>query len=130
MSAGVPAPGATPTVQPTAAARGVEEAAGDELLLGSDTMVPAPQPAAPSAAPTKSEEPRVFGDDDAQEAPRRRWLSGGEGGADVPPQPRVKLGGTLFERMQNASRGTQKGADDEGKDALDIPRFLHRQNNQ
>ncbi|MCD2315004.1 cell division protein FtsZ [Sphingomonas sp. IC-11] len=130
MSAGVPAPGATPSVQPTAAARGVEEAAGDELLLGSDTMVPTPQPAASSAAPAKAEEPRVFGDDDAQEAPRRRWLSGGEGSADVPPQPRVKLGGTLFERMQNASRGTQKGADDESKDALDIPRFLHRQNNQ
>jgi cell division protein FtsZ len=42
----------------------------------------------------------------------------------------VKLGGTLFERMQNASRGTQRKEEEEGKDSLDIPRFLHRQNNQ
>ena len=72
----------------------------------------------------------IVRDDDGGEAPRRRWLSGGDNAADVPPQPRVKLGGTLFERMQNASRGNQRGAEEENKDSLDIPRFLHRQNNQ
>lgn len=130
MSAGVPAPGTKPAVELTDAARSVEEGTGgDELLLGSDTVVPAPQQGAP-ATPAKPDEPRVFGDDDGGEAPRRRWLSGGDNAADVPPQPRVKLGGTLFERMQNASRGNQRGAEEENKDSLDIPRFLHRQNNQ
>ena len=74
----------------------------------------------------------MFGDDEpAAGAPRRRWLSGGtDAPEDVPAQPRVKLGGTLFERMQNASRGAPRGEEEENKDALDIPRFLHRQNNQ
>ncbi|WP_085808541.1 cell division protein FtsZ [Sphingomonas sp. TZW2008] len=127
MAAGVPAPGAQPHVELTPAARQVEEeAGGDELLLGSDTIVPE-TPAAPAAAPAQ---PRVFGEDAPAEAPKRRWLSGGEAADDVPPQPRVKLGGTLFERMQNASRGAPRGDEEEGKDSLDIPRFLHRQNNQ
>ncbi len=128
MASGVPTPGVSPEVQPAPAAREVEdEAGGDELLLGADTIVPA----APSAS-TKPAQPRVFGDDEPAEAPRRRFLSGGsEAGAEsVPPQPRVKLGGTLFERMQNASRGTQRKEEEEGKESLDIPRFLHRQNNQ
>ncbi len=127
MSAGVPAPGSAPEVKPAPAAQAVEEAAGgDELLLGSDTIVPESTPAAAPAAK------RVFSDDEPAEAPRRRWLSGGnEAGADETPapQPRVKLGGTLFERMQNASRGAARD-EDEGKDSLDIPRFLNRQNNQ
>ncbi|ONF97250.1 cell division protein FtsZ [Sphingomonas jeddahensis] len=131
MSAGVPAPGAKPEVELTPAARAVEEAAGDELLLGSDTVVPPTSAAPQQAAPQQSAQPRVFGDDDTGGAPRRRWLSGGgEAAEDVPAQPRVKLGGTLFERMQNASRGAPRGEEEEGKDALDIPRFLHRQNNQ
>ncbi len=126
MAGGVPTPGATPAVEPSPAARAVEQEASDELLLGSDTVVPAP--AAPTAAPAQ---PRVFGDDEPAAAPRRRWLSGGNEAADeVPPQPRVKLGGTLFERMQNASRGTPRAEDAESKDQVDIPRFLHRQNNQ
>ena len=114
------------TVQPP-----VEPEAGeDELVLGQDTMIPQ-EPAAPAPnAPT----PQVF--DDAPVAPsgegtgRKRWLTPG-GDEEVPPVPRVKLGGTLFERMQNASRGAQKAEDESpAKDALDIPRFLHRQNNQ
>jgi cell division protein FtsZ len=125
MASGVPVAGAAPAVDLAPAARAVEEGAGsDELLLGSDTIVPEPPVA---------KAPRVFGDDEpAGEAPRRRWLSGGaEAPAEeVPAQPRVKLGGTLFERMQNASRGAARGDEEEGKDSLDIPRFLHRQNNQ
>ena len=67
------------------------------------------------------------------EGGRRRWLStgGSDDGAEAAPAPRVKLGGTLFERMQNASRGAQRSEDEAGdKDSLDIPRFLHRQSNQ
>jgi cell division protein FtsZ len=101
----------------------------DELVLGADTMIPAPVPA-PAA-----EEPRVFEDRPAQPAAtegtgRRRIISPGSE-ADLPPGPKVKIGGTLFERMQNATRGAQRTEDEPpAKDSLDIPRFLHRQNNQ
>ncbi|MES3152147.1 cell division protein FtsZ [Sphingomonas faeni] len=64
---------------------------------------------------------------------RRRWLApGAEAAAEaVPPAPRVKLGGTLFERMSNAARGAAKeDGESTPQDPLDIPRFLHRQNNQ
>jgi hypothetical protein len=60
MASGVPTPGASPEVQPAPAVREVEdEAGGDELLLGADTIVPA----TPSAS-TKPAQPRVFGDDE------------------------------------------------------------------
>ena len=129
MAGGVPTPGATPAVEPSPTARAVETEAADELLLGSDTVVPTP--AASSPASGTPAQPRVFGEEEPAAAPRRRWLSGGsEAAEDVLPQPRVKLGGTLFERMQNASRGTPRAEDGDGKDPVDIPRFLHRQNNQ
>jgi cell division protein FtsZ len=61
---------------------------------------------------------------------------GGEA-SDAPAEratPRVAPGGggsTLFERMANLSRGSGKAADDEDDGgALNIPRFLGRQNNQ
>ncbi|MBS0284559.1 MAG: cell division protein FtsZ [Proteobacteria bacterium] len=109
--------------QPEAAAP-----AEDELLLGSETIVPEPAPADPAA---EESAPQVFEDDTPAPAGRRRWLSSGaDAGEEAAPAPRVKLGGTLFERMQNASRGTQRAAEGEDKDSLDIPRFLHRQNNQ
>jgi cell division protein FtsZ len=120
MADGVPAAEPVPAVAQTAA---VDVPSDDELVLGEETIV--------------AETPvRVFDDAaseaSAAEAPRRRWLSGGSDTepADVPAQPKVKLGGTLFERMQNASRGQKADDASEGKDALDIPRFLHRQNNQ
>jgi len=54
---------------------------------------------------------------------------------EAPPAPKMKLGGTLFERMQSVARGafgeSEEDKGDRGdKDSLDIPRFLHRQNNQ
>ncbi|WP_213980578.1 cell division protein FtsZ [Sphingomonas sp. dw_22] len=92
----------------------------DELLLGADTMVPeeASAPAEPEPAP-------------AEPASRRRWLTGSD---EAEPEPeakpaRGKIGGTLFERMASASRGS-KASDDDDKDPLDIPRFLRSQNNQ
>ncbi|MFW2851632.1 cell division protein FtsZ [Sphingomonas sp. TX0543] len=100
--------------------------AEEELLLGSETIVPESP-----AAPAEEAAPKVFDDEAPAPAGRRRWLSSGaEAGEEAAPAPRVKLGGTLFERMQNASRGTQRGDEGGEKDALDIPRFLHRQNNQ
>jgi cell division protein FtsZ len=122
-----------PAIEPVA------DGADDELVLGADTVV--------------SEAPRVFGDDmppaPAANPSRRRWLSAGAASSDegadtkaiepgdaiepepVAPAPRVKLGGTLFERMSNVTRGAARDEDEsDDKDPLDIPRFLHRQNNQ
>jgi len=89
----------------------------DELVLDSGAEVE-------SAQPTRL----TFGDEDF----------GGERGATIaagsdeePAAPKVKLGGTLFERMQNVARGAFGESEPEAeKDPLDIPRFLHRQNNQ
>ncbi|MFA7594769.1 MAG: cell division protein FtsZ [Novosphingobium sp.] len=73
---------------------------------------------------------------------RRGLISGGEP-ADAPPAPAqpnagggASAGTTLFERMANLSRGTRDerdeddGDEDGGGSALNIPRFLGRQNNQ
>jgi cell division protein FtsZ len=134
-----PAPAAAPEPAPRAEAPATAPAAEpDELVLGSDTqMAPAPAPAAATPAPAA---PVAYGEEAAEPAPegsgRRRWLSSGSAPEAAPvepaaPAPRVKLGGTLFERMSSVSRGTAR--EDEAaadKDAVEIPRFLHRQNNQ
>jgi len=129
-------PAPTPAPQPASAA--------EELMLGAETIVPAqpplqaaprapapvatPQPASTQPAvaqPTPAPQPAAANGD----AARRRWLSPGDASADAPaPAPRVKMGGTLFERMSNAARGAPR-EEDTGGDA-DIPRFLHRQSNQ
>ncbi|RZF64567.1 cell division protein FtsZ [Sphingomonas populi] len=127
-----PAP-AEPAPRAEAPAPEPEPAEADELILGSDTQVP-PTPA-PAPAPAA---PKVFGDDAVEpaDAPgRRRWLSSGNAPEvaatePTPPAPRVKLGGTLFERMSSVSRGAAREEDGADKDAVEIPRFLHRQNNQ
>jgi cell division protein FtsZ len=111
----------------------LEAPESDELVLGSETAV---------------SEPRVFGDEDFAPTPardpepelavRRRWLSPGapaeeraeEASEPAPAAPRVKLGGTLFERMSSVTRGAAREEESSDKDAVDIPRFLHRQNNQ
>ena len=106
-------------------------------------------PQAPAAAPAYATPPRAYSDDRYGSAPaatpapmpaadeggaRRRWLAPGAEAAPeaaIAPTPRVKLGGTLFERMSNAARGAAKEEGDAApQDPLDIPRFLHRQNNQ
>ena len=124
-----------------------ETAETDELVLGSETAMTeaAPEIAEPTA--TFGEEPAApaapAADDTPSEAPtRRRWLSPGASTAEptpapeaapepAAPAPRVKLGGTLFERMSSVSRGAARDEETPPeKDSLDIPRFLHRQNNQ
>ncbi|MDY0958325.1 cell division protein FtsZ [Sphingomonas sp. CFBP8993] len=123
VNATITTPIAKPAPAPAPAAPVVE----DELVLGADTMVPA-APAQPAAAAAPAEP--APGSEEA----RRRWLAPGSEAGEVPaqPAPRVKLGGTLFERMSNAARGAPR--DDAGQggsdSSLDIPRFLHRQNNQ
>lgn len=107
-------------------------AADDELVLGEDAAV--------AAAPTPTV---VFGDEPDTAEDRGHWLAPGSFDAPEPtpsiavetpepapePAPRAKMGGTLFERMSNVTRGAAKD-EDPAKDPLDIPRFLHRQNNQ
>ncbi|WP_174287051.1 cell division protein FtsZ [Sphingomonas bacterium] len=117
------------------------DAADEELVLGAETIVSAPPrtfddgafgastaPVTPSAAaPVPS-----FGTPSA-DGGRRRWIApGAEAPAAAEPvaTPRVKLGGTLFERMSNAARGTAREEDAPEDPPLDIPRFLNRQNNQ
>lgn len=112
-----------------------ETADSDELVLDAEAELP--------SAP-------VFGEEDfidpaplpTPEPPtRRRWLSPGTSTSAIEEAPvaepeaetasRPKIGGTLFERMSNVTRGAAREeppvAD---RDPLDIPRFLHRQNNQ
>ncbi|WP_341207524.1 cell division protein FtsZ [uncultured Sphingomonas sp.] len=111
MAEGVPPANGGVGVDPSPA-----RPAEDELVLGAESLMPAPGATPP-----------------AGEAQRRRFLSPGapEEETPAPAAPRVKLGGTLFERMQNATRNAGgRAAEDDGREPGDLPRFLHRQNNQ
>lgn len=143
-AAAAPAPAAPAPVAPSAPAApapldlqsldavkpDTRAASDDELVLGAETIVPPAQPKAygdePYVAPARAPAPEAA-------AGRRPWIAPGSEAAapDAAPAPRVKLGGTLFERMSNAARGpAREEAPEDGKDPIDIPRFLHRQNNQ
>ena len=91
----------------------------DELVLDEDSVAADDEPVAEGETPA--------------EAPKRRWLysdDGDEKAEDAPKAPRVKVGGgTLFERMSNATRGATR-TEAEPENIADIPRFLNRQNNQ
>ncbi|MHA6720884.1 cell division protein FtsZ [Sphingomonas sp. RS6] len=117
IAAPVPAAEPQPLSQEPAAPPPAEEP--DELLLGAEAMVPDPAPAPEPIATPAPEAP----------AGRRRWLTGGDDDAGDARPARAKSGGTLFERMASASRGSKAVEEDE-KDPLDIPRFLRSQNNQ
>jgi cell division protein FtsZ len=139
-AATAPEPEAQPLTlePPTGMSDNVEDAPADdadELVLGSDAAVD------DAAVPADYEAPATA-EAKAEETPG--WLSPGESAAadapaistgdeeEAPPAPRMKLGGTLFERMQSVARGGSRNdaEEGEGKDTLDIPRFLNRQNNQ
>jgi len=98
-------------------------ASQDELQLGNDQM------AADSRNPLQSKPARPA---DA----KAESEDGGRGGAR--PASGSGSGSTLFERMANLSRGSaprpaddrDDGDDDDTGGALNIPRFLGRQNNQ
>ena len=126
-----PAPVAQPAVAATAPSRfedqPVEEQGADELVLGSEAMMDVPPsntaPIAPTApAPTPLTPP------EGEPAVRRRWLTGAAEEPEAPAEaaPR-RMGGTLFERMSGRGGKPEEG---DAKEPLDIPRFLHRQNNQ
>ncbi len=96
------------------------DAADEELVLGAEAIVAQP--------------PKVFNDDaygaPPADSPSRFRLATGNEAEGGQPTPKVKLGGTLFERMSNAARGTAREEAAAGEEAVDIPRFLHRQGNQ
>ncbi|MBA15639.1 MAG: cell division protein FtsZ [Sphingomonas sp.] len=124
---------AEPAPEPEAPVETSVATESDELVLGSDAEVP--ESAASEPAPVVVPEPEAPATPAAPEfGSRRRWLTSeddeAQPEAEAPaPKPARKSGGTLFERMASASRGS-RGDDDDDKDPLDIPRFLHRQNNQ
>jgi len=99
------------------------------------TPVAEPEPA-PAPAPTSEEEPLDLTLDLTEQpvAPPSGMPRFGHVG-DAPSEPARPAAGnsTLFERMANLSRSARPSeedhADEEGK-ALNIPRFLGRQNNQ
>ncbi|MGU3390281.1 cell division protein FtsZ [Sphingomonas sp. M1A8_2b] len=125
-----PTPQASPAFQSSQAAPAQRSYADEPYGRG-----PIARPAAPVTPPrapiaTSAPVPTPAADEGGA---RRRWLAPGAEAAPeaVPPAPRVKLGGTLFERMSNAARGAAKEDGEAApQDPLDIPRFLHRQNNQ
>jgi cell division protein FtsZ len=114
----------------------------DTLELSLDEEAPADLGAAPPAQ-AGNDEDRLTDAIRRAEAPeplspllpkkRRGLVSGGEGGG-----PALGAGSTLFERMANLSRGGPRGEAEEEEEgdeeddgsALNIPRFLGRQNNQ
>ena len=117
-----PAPVAAPAPAPTL--RFTDDAVsddGDELVLGSDSILttpPSPNPVPPADG-------------------SRPWLSRGRTEAQPEVRPaKSQGGGTLFERMSSLARGAAKANVEEEsnrgatRDPLDIPRFLNRQNNQ
>ncbi|HYN45952.1 MAG TPA: cell division protein FtsZ [Allosphingosinicella sp.] len=105
-----------------------EEDEADELLLDSVDMTAADEPIAEEAP----DMPAATG--------TRSWLTQDEAPAEEAPETRTT--GTLFERMSNIARGAAKAQVPEeqeeegprmraaGRDPLEIPRFLNRQNNQ
>ena len=95
------------------------DAAAEELVLGAEAIVAQPPVAAP----------RVYDDTVFGGQPTVRLATGSEAGTPGQAPPRVKLGGTLFERMSNAARGAPR---DEAREetAVDIPGFLKGQRNQ
>ena len=100
--------------------------AEEELLLGDEL----------AAEETATDIPEIAGE--AAATGSRSWLTREEPPAETAAQPQ---GSTLFERMSNIARGAAKAQVDEeetqdgprlrtGREPLDIPRFLNRQNNQ
>ncbi|KPF89363.1 cell division protein FtsZ [Novosphingobium sp. AAP93] len=117
-----PPPGHAAPEQVAAEPEAAEEPG--ELTLGLDDVEEAAPPA---------DEPGelTLGLDDAEPIPPRFGRAQPDPAGDAPRSP---PGSTLFERMANLSRGGgrvgEDDADPEDGSALNIPRFLGRQNNQ
>ncbi len=105
-----PAPASAPEADPHA--NGLGNLANDGLLNNADRLAQGDGPANSQTAAAPAPAPVA---------------------APAAPKPAQAGGSTLFERMANLSRNARNGADDDddaGGSALNIPRFLGRQNNQ
>ncbi len=96
---------------------------------------PEPEPTYQQAAPLPPEdEPFDLTLDLSEDSQAPRFARGGaEFGEPAAPARPAPGGSTLFERMANLSRGNARPAEGEAEEdgkALNIPRFLGRQNNQ
>jgi cell division protein FtsZ len=84
------------------------------------------------AAPPAGTGELALEESDQQPVPPR--FGRAQPGPEAEEAPRTPPGSTLFERMANLSRGGERigpdDADAEDGSALNIPRFLGRQNNQ
>ncbi|UVI40491.1 cell division protein FtsZ [Qipengyuania spongiae] len=111
----------------------------DELQLGSDQYSDSESG---SLASRQRKHP-LFPDqgsdrDDRDVAGNERGGAGARSAGGAPQRSGGSQGSTLFERMANLSRGStsrsrdedEDDSDDDGGSALNIPRFLGRQNNQ
>jgi cell division protein FtsZ len=103
------------------------------LDLGPDPADPAP----PVQDDLLGSADRLAEEDAPVGGMRRRLPLNDEAASEAPAAPRAApAGSTLFERMANLSRGVKPAAgrddgdDDDDSSALNIPRFLGRQNNQ
>jgi cell division protein FtsZ len=103
-----------------------------------EPVAPPSQPVVDAAPPPPAEDEPFDLTLDLSEAPAPAPSPGmprfGRAGVTPEPTERPAPGGsTLFERMASLSRGSrpadEEPADEDGK-ALNIPRFLGRQNNQ
>jgi cell division protein FtsZ len=107
-----------------------------DLAMELEEEAPAEEPAQPAVQPPAQDELLLDADrlqeEDAPVMPRFGRAAGEPAAAPKAAAPGA--GSTLFERMANLSRGNRSGDDDDdgGDDgaALNIPRFLGRQNNQ
>jgi len=136
----VAAPAASAPVQPPLAEPVAPQSAPSPTAAAEPQAWQAAPPAAPEDEPFDltldlSEEPAI--EAPAQPAtglPRFGRAAASSDFGEPPAPARPAAGGsTLFERMANLSRGNRQGeegeAEEDGK-ALNIPRFLGRQNNQ
>ncbi|SFS11309.1 cell division protein FtsZ [Sphingomonas jatrophae] len=141
----VAAPAPAPAAPAAPPARTVEAPAAPTATLQTPTVgavASAAAAAAPAPAPTAEEADELLLGTDAALVPPPaadplpRTAEAAEPARAATPAPRIaREGGTLFERMSSIARGAKAQADEEpeaprGRDPLDIPRFLNRQNNQ
>ena len=126
------APEPAPFAQPAAVEPEPQPAAEEALDL---TLDLSEESTAPASAPA---EELQLGPAEEEEAPAPPRFGRGEPEPEAAPtpapaatRPAPAAGSTLFERMANLSRGAgrEEEAEEEGG-ALNIPRFLGRQNNQ
>jgi cell division protein FtsZ len=122
-----PQPFAPPPGHAAPEPAGAEPEVADEPLDLTLDLSDAQEAAPPAGEPGEL----ALGLDDAEPIPPRFGRAQPDPAGDAPRSP---SGSTLFERMANLSRGGgrvgEDDADPEDGSALNIPRFLGRQNNQ